>query len=96
MATKKSEDKSAPADELVDDAEPDAAEIAVGEAGPVEQPEPGPIESPDQPPLKVKQYWVVPRDMFERMMEAGKFQEYCDKYKIAWRGGVHQGDITIL
>ncbi|SRR6266567_3339078 len=58
--------------------------------------EPGPIESPDQPPLKVKQFWVIPRDLFDRLTAANEMEAYCEKHGVPWRGGVHQGDITIL
>lgn len=53
-------------------------------------------ESPDQAPLQVKQFWVIPRDLFDRLVAANEMEAYCEKHGVPWRGGVHQGDITIL
>lgn len=50
----------------------------------------------DQPPLKIKDGWAIPREQFDRLMNSGGMPAFCDKHGIGFRGGVHQGDITIL
>lgn len=57
----------------------------------------GPDPFADDPaPLPVKQFYVIPRDLFDRLVNAGQMEAYCEKHGVPWRGGVHQGDITIL
>jgi hypothetical protein len=53
-------------------------------------------DSPEQPPLRVREHWVMPWDLFERMQNSGDLAAYCEKHGVDFAGAVRQGDIAIL